>query len=100
MPFFVIKQGKPRVGYDGAATVKGTFLNQCVVARTNLLNNLIKVLIQFRLGKYACMADLSKYFFQAAMPKEQKETFLELIGIETTIWNMENHKCFNFTRQL
>ena len=38
--------------YDGAATVRGTPLNQGVLAGTNLLNNLVKVLIRFRFGTY------------------------------------------------
>ena len=32
LPFFVTKQGKPRVVYDGAATVGGGCLNQAVLA--------------------------------------------------------------------
>ena len=31
--------------------------------------------MRFRLGKYACMADLSKCFFQIAMPVHQQDLF-------------------------
>ena len=74
-PFFVTKQEKPRVVDDGAAKVGGTCLNQAVLAGPNLLNNLLKVLARFRLGKFACMADLSKCFFQIAIPEGQRDLF-------------------------
>ena len=37
-----------------------------------MLNDLAKVLTRFRFGRYACMADLSKYFFQVSVPKNQR----------------------------
>ena len=73
LPFFVTKQDKPRVVYDGAAKVGGTCLNQAVLVGPYLLNNLMEVLARFRLGKFACMADLNKCFFQIAMPEEQRD---------------------------
>ena len=75
LPFFVTKQDKPRVVYDGAATVAGVSLNQAVLAGTNLLNNLVEVLTRFRIGIFAAMADLSKCFFQLAMPEKQRDLF-------------------------
>jgi len=68
LPFFVGKQGKPCVVYDGVATVAGVSLNQAVLAGTNSLNNLMEVLTLFHLGKYACMADLS-------LPESQRDLF-------------------------
>ena len=41
----------------------------------NLLNNLVEVLIRFRQGKYACVADLTKCFFQVGIPREQQDLF-------------------------
>ena len=41
----------------------------------NLLNNLVEVLIRFRQGKYACVADLTKCFFQVWIPREQQNLF-------------------------
>ena len=75
LPFFVTKQEKARVVYDGAATFRGKCLNQAVLAGTNLLNNLAEVLIRFRIGQYACIADLSKSFFQVAIPETQRDLF-------------------------
>ena len=44
LPFFVTKQEKPRVVFDGAATFDGTALNDAVFPGINLLNNgLVKV---------------------------------------------------------
>ena len=50
LPFFVTKQEKARVVYDGAALHRGMSLNQAVLGGANLLNNLIEVLIRFWLG--------------------------------------------------
>ena len=75
LPYFVTKQKKPRVVYDGAALHKGMCLNQAVLGGTNLLNNLVEVLTRFRLGRYACIADLSKCFFQVSIPRKQRDLF-------------------------
>ena len=64
LPFFVTKQDKPRVVFDGTAKLQGSALKDAVLSGVNLLNNLVEILTKFRVGKYACMADLSKCFFQ------------------------------------
>ena len=64
LPFFVTKSAKPRIVYDGSDAVNGTSLNQVVWSGENFRNNLVEVLIRFRLGKFACVANLSKCFFQ------------------------------------
>ena len=71
LPFFVTKTAKPRVVCDGAATVGGESLNRAVLAGENLLNGLVDVLMRFRMGKYACVADVSKCFFQIKLPRDQ-----------------------------
>ena len=45
LPFFVNKQIKPRVVFDGAVTYRGVALNDAVFDSTNLLNNLVNILI-------------------------------------------------------
>ena len=72
LPFFVTKQEKARVVYDGGAVYKGMCFNNAVLGGINLLN---KVLTRFRLGKYACIADLSKCFFQVSIPRAQRDLF-------------------------
>ena len=99
LPFFVTKQDKPRVVFDGAASFKDVSLNDAVLAGENLLNNLVEVLMRFRLGKYACMADLSKCFFQIAMPVHQQDLF-------RLVWYANNDidegvtQVFHFTRHV
>ena len=73
LPFFVTNTAKPRVVYDGAAELKGMSINQAVLAGENLLNGLVDVLIRFRLGRYACVADISKCFFQVRIPCDQQD---------------------------
>ena len=63
IPFFVTKMAKPRAVYNGAATAGGESLNRAVLASENLLNGLVDVLMRSRVGKYACVADVSKCFF-------------------------------------
>ena len=43
LPFFLTKQKKPRVVFDGATLYKGFLLNDAVYPGTNLLNRLVKV---------------------------------------------------------
>ena len=75
LPFFVSKTEKPRVVYDGAAKTNGKSLNQAISAGENLLNNLLQVLLRFRLGKIACVADVSKCIFQVSIPRNQQNLF-------------------------
>ena len=96
LPFFVTKQGKPRVVYDDAATVGGVCLNQAVLAGTNLLNNLVEVVVRFRLGKYACVADFcAGASFKWLYPKHSEICYV-LSGLEIVIWKEESHKCLDF----
>ena len=75
LPFLVTKQDKARVVLDGGAIFKGAALNDAVHSEINLLSGLVEVLKRFRVGRYACTADLSKCFFQVAMPESQRDFF-------------------------
>ena len=85
------KTEKPRVVYDRAAKVDGKSLNQLILAHENLLSNWLQMLLRFRLGKYACVADRSKCFFQVGIPKNQLN-FFRIVWFEnndlniTSIW--------------
>ena len=98
-PFFVTKSAKPRVVYDGAAAVQGMSLNQAVFAAENLLSNLVEVLTRFRLGKFACMADLSKRFFQVQIPPSQRDLFW-LIWLEDNDVKTGDVQAYRFTRHV
>ena len=91
LPFFVTKQAKSRVVFDGAATYKGVSLNDAVYPGENLLNGLVDVLTRFRLGKFACMADVSKWFFQVSIPESQRDLF-------RLIWFKDNDLVNGFTQ--
>ena len=60
---FVTKQDKPKVVFDGTAKFQGSALNDAVLSGVNLLKDLVEVLTRFRVGKYACMDDLSKCLY-------------------------------------
>ena len=72
--FFVTKQDKARVVFDRAATSKRAALNDAVHSGINLSNGLVEVLTM-QVGRYTCKADLSKWFFQVAMPESQRDLF-------------------------
>ena len=97
LPYFVTKTTKPRVVYDGSAVFDGMSLNQVVLAGENLLNNLVEVLIRFRLGKFACVADLSKCFFQVKIPSDQRDLF-RLIWFYDSEMLSDNVQVYRFTR--
>ena len=82
--FFVTKTERSRVVYDGAAKVDGKSLNQAVLAGENLLNNLLQMLLRFRLDKYACVADVSKCFFKSVFLGTNKICFA-LFGLKTDL---------------
>ena len=65
--------------------VEDLSLNQAVLAGENLLNKLVEVLIRFRLGKYACVADVSKCFFPLGIPRDQQDLF-RIVWFENMIW--------------
>ena len=91
LPFFVTKQAKSIVVFDGAATYKGVSLNDAVYPGENLLNGLVDVLTRFRLGKFACMADISKCFFQVSIPESQRNLY-------RLIWLKDNDLVNGFTQ--
>ena len=99
LPFFVTKQKKPRVVFDGAASYKGFPLNDTVYPGINLLNGLVEVLTRFRLRKYDCMADLSKCFFPISMPEDQRDLFC-LIWYEDNVIDRGVTKIYHFTKHV
>ena len=99
LPFFVTKSAKPRVVYDGAAVAEGMSINQAVLAGENLLNGLVEVLIRFRLGRYACVADISKCFFQVGIPCDQQDWF-RIVWYEKNDLDHGKPQVFRFTRHV
>ena len=93
------KKDKPRVVFDGAAGYNCWSINDAVLSRENMLSNLVEVLTRFRLGKFACMADLSKCFFQNAMPEHQQNLFRLVWYSDNDIDGGKIH-IFHFTRHI
>ena len=85
--------------YDGAAAADGVSLNQAVLAGENLLNRLVEVLIRFRLRKRACVADVSKCFFQVRISRDQQDLF-RIIWFENNDIEKGVTKVFGFTRHV
>ena len=67
------KSGKIRVVFDAAAKDKGTLLNDKLLKGPHLFNCLIGLLITFRKGKYAVVADI-ELIFQPIFVLEKAET--------------------------
>ena len=99
LPFFVTRTAKPRVVYDGAATVGGASLNRAVLAGENLLNSLVDVLMRFRMGRFACVADVSKCFFQIKLPENQQKWF-HIIWFKNNNIDGGETQVFRFTRHV
>ena len=97
--FFVTRTAKPRVVYDGAATVGGASLNRAVLAGENLPNGLVDVLMRFRMSRYACVADVSKCVFQIKLPENQQKWF-HIIWFKNNNIDGGKTQVFRFTRRV
>ena len=62
-----------------------------------MLNDLVKVLTRFRTERYACMADLSKCFFQVSVPENQRD-LLRLVWYKNNNLDEGKTQVFQFTR--
>ena len=85
--------------FDGAATFQGLSLNDAVFPGVNLLYDLVGVLNRFRLGRFACMADLRKCFFQVALPREQQDWF-RLVRFKDNEIDTGKTQIYRFTRHV
>ena len=57
-----------RIVFDCSSNVKGSpSLNDCLYSGPCLMNELASILLRFRLGKFACAADISKAFLQVGL---------------------------------
>ena len=77
---------KLRVVYDAAAKPgKGEYsLNDCLEPGPNLMNSLVHILIKFRLGKFACKADIRKAFLQVEIDENDRDA-LRLLWLDNGI---------------
>ncbi|XP_063406647.1 uncharacterized protein LOC134690610 [Mytilus trossulus] len=66
------KQSKIRVVFDSAAKYNGLCLNDILMKGPDLTNNLVGVLLKFRKGKVAAIADVEQMFFSFEVNEEHR----------------------------
>ena len=57
------------------------------------------MLTQFRLGKFACVVDLTKWFFQFKIPREQLDLF-RIVGLKDNDVAIGSVQVFRFSRHV
>ncbi|XP_043195315.1 uncharacterized protein LOC122366790 [Amphibalanus amphitrite] len=67
-----MKPEKIRVVYDCSATYQGMSLNSRLLQGPNLTSSLLGVLLRFREGPVAVMADIEKMFYQVRVPEDDR----------------------------
>ncbi|XP_045122646.1 uncharacterized protein LOC123511097 [Portunus trituberculatus] len=67
------KPEKVRIVFDCAATYMSTSLNDQVMQRPDLNNDLMGVLLRFRQDRVAIMADIEAMFHQVLVPREHRD---------------------------
>ena len=67
------KPSKVRVIFDVSAKYKIDSLNNHLLKGPDLISNLVSILIQFRLGKYAVTADMKQMFHQVKVKKSDQD---------------------------
>jgi transposase InsO family protein len=67
------KPGKIRVVFDCSARYNGISLNDCTLQGPDLTNKLTGVLLRFRQGQVAFMADIQSMFYQVHVKPEQRD---------------------------
>lgn len=67
------KPGKVRTVFDAAATVKGQSLNKKLCTGPDLLNNLVGILIRFRIGSVAIAADIEAMYHQVRLKDDDTD---------------------------
>ena len=77
------KPDKVRVVYDCACTFHGESLNDPCLQGPDLVNNLVHVLLRFRLHKYAIQADIEAMYNQIRIPPNDPDALRFL-------WNCDN----------
>ncbi len=82
------KKGKIRVVFDSSAQYQGTSLNSVLLQGPDLMNSLLGVMMRFRMGPVAVMADIQQMFFRFSV-EEKHRNFLRFIWFKDNDPNSE-----------
>ncbi|XP_076038665.1 uncharacterized protein LOC143023891 [Oratosquilla oratoria] len=91
------KRDRVRVVFDCAARVNDLSLNDLLRQGPDINNLLLGVLLRFRLGLYACTADIETMYYQVKVPKDDRDYLRFLwwkdghIGSEIVKLRMTSH---------
>ena len=77
-------KGKIRVIFDCSSQYRGTSINKSLLSGFDLTNQLARVLIRFRVGPEAFMANIQAMLYQVKVPEKQR-SFLRFFW-----WNEGN----------
>ena len=67
------KPDKIRVVYDTTAKYRNVSMNDKLLKQPDLLNNLVKILIEFRKGKHAALGDIEKISHQVKVKEGNRD---------------------------
>jgi len=93
----VVTPKKVRIVFDCAAQVNGTSLNRVVMQGPDVSSGLIGVLLRFRLGPVAIMADIESMFHQVRVTPKNRDALRFLwwpdgkLGIDPKTYRMTAH---------
>ena len=78
------KPDKVCIAFDASAKYKNNSINNHLLKGPDLIKNLLLILIQFRLGKYAVTADIEQMFHQIKVKKSDQDALHFLWGFLKT----------------
>ena len=80
-------KGETGAGFDCSSQYREISVNENLLSGADLTNQLVGVLIRFRVRPVAFMADMQAMFYQVKVPEKQK-LFLRFLG-----WNEGSLDC-------
>ena len=73
LPIFGVYHPKKPDNFDSSAQCQGLSLNQVLLTGTNLSNDLLSILLRFRQGPVAAMADIEQMFYAFYVQPEHRK---------------------------
>ena len=83
------KPDKIRVAFDAGANYNNTSLNEHLLKGTDLLNNLVSILMRFHFGKFPVIGDIEQMFHQVKV-KETDRNALRFVWRESPYQNFSD----------